>query len=714
MAELQLPGLRPEPLALYLAALGILRLVGEQKDANARGCWRNDVFVLDTELDGDALVEFLIRDYAPTPVVGPWNGGSGFHPGDNTKGLDAILGSTSPRFAAYQRVIAEVRAVLRALEITKKPDKKDKGELIARIRAELSDEALGWIDAALVLTSDGTERFPPLLGTGGNDGRLEFSNNFMQRLAELLLGKQKPDHRLVRGLLFDEPTPGLQSAAVGQFFPVQAGGPNATVGFDAGSLINPWSYVLMIEGALVPSGAATRRLESTRAGTLSFPFTVRSALAGYASAASETTRDEMWMPLWSAPAGLAEVRQLFAEGRAKVATRGGVQRDAVDGLDFARAIGSLGISRGVESFARFGFQQRNGLSFFAVPLGRWTVRHSAGADLLAQIDPWLMRLRWAANSDRASGSLVGATRRLEGAIMDMCQRGDSDSHLEVLVALGKIESLLGRSKERLLDPVPALRKQWLDRLDDGPGNAELRLAASLASAGIRRRLGPVQWEGNERWKWTAQGDKTATWMDGADLVSNLIALVRRWEVEGRQQVVRLHDQDAAACGIVEFDSMPPGPRRPASLADISRFIDGLVDLRRIEELTRGLSLIDWRRVGFAAPLPGHPAIPQTSHALLRLARELDIPGTQVPLPVTPGLLANAASGHIEVATQAAIRRLRGVGYVFSASMVSDEPERARRSVAALAFPIATSSLDELTHILFPQHQNLDHSKDRRP
>ncbi len=30
----------------YLKALGILRLVGEQKDPNARGWWENDVFWL--------------------------------------------------------------------------------------------------------------------------------------------------------------------------------------------------------------------------------------------------------------------------------------------------------------------------------------------------------------------------------------------------------------------------------------------------------------------------------------------------------------------------------------------------------------------------------------------------------------------------------------------------------------------------------------------
>ena len=38
-----LPGCTPEPLMAYLKALGILRLVREQKDSNARCWWENDI-----------------------------------------------------------------------------------------------------------------------------------------------------------------------------------------------------------------------------------------------------------------------------------------------------------------------------------------------------------------------------------------------------------------------------------------------------------------------------------------------------------------------------------------------------------------------------------------------------------------------------------------------------------------------------------------------
>ena len=75
---LQLPGCTPEPLMNYLKALGVLRIVSEQADPTARGCWRNGVFELHSKLDRDGLIQFFLRDYEPTPVVVPWSGNDFF------------------------------------------------------------------------------------------------------------------------------------------------------------------------------------------------------------------------------------------------------------------------------------------------------------------------------------------------------------------------------------------------------------------------------------------------------------------------------------------------------------------------------------------------------------------------------------------------------------------------------------------------------------
>ena len=79
MPEIVLNGCRSEPLMSYLKALGVLRLVAEQKDADARGFWRAGTFLLSTTLTGQELIGFLLEEHAPTPILAPWNGGCGLY-----------------------------------------------------------------------------------------------------------------------------------------------------------------------------------------------------------------------------------------------------------------------------------------------------------------------------------------------------------------------------------------------------------------------------------------------------------------------------------------------------------------------------------------------------------------------------------------------------------------------------------------------------------
>jgi CRISPR-associated protein Csx17 len=255
MPSIALTGCAPIPIAHYLKALGTLRLVAEQVDANVKALWRDDQLELQTDLTGDALVAFLAREYRPSPVLAPWNGGSGFYPKDNDQALVAIEGSEIERFAPYRRGIAAARGELQTMGLNAKPDGEAKALLLQRCRNSFPEDSLGWLDAVLVLGQDGA-RFPPLLGTGGNDGRLEFTNNFMQRITEVMdaaTGQPTPESkRWLLAALFGETAPGLATKApIGQFFPGAAGGANATSGFDAPSAVNPWDFILMIEGALL-------------------------------------------------------------------------------------------------------------------------------------------------------------------------------------------------------------------------------------------------------------------------------------------------------------------------------------------------------------------------------------------------------------------------------------------------------------------------------
>jgi CRISPR-associated protein Csx17 len=74
-----LPGLRAEPLASYLAGLGLIRVPGEQADEGATAAWTPDRLAITTMVP--SLPLWLADEYKPTPVLSPWNGGSGWRYG---------------------------------------------------------------------------------------------------------------------------------------------------------------------------------------------------------------------------------------------------------------------------------------------------------------------------------------------------------------------------------------------------------------------------------------------------------------------------------------------------------------------------------------------------------------------------------------------------------------------------------------------------------
>ena len=84
--SMTLDGCAPTPLASYLKALGVLRLIssdanhvdGQAADPKARGWWEGERFHIRTTLDRAALCRFFLDEYAPSPIIAPWNGRAGF------------------------------------------------------------------------------------------------------------------------------------------------------------------------------------------------------------------------------------------------------------------------------------------------------------------------------------------------------------------------------------------------------------------------------------------------------------------------------------------------------------------------------------------------------------------------------------------------------------------------------------------------------------
>ena len=696
MAEHRLIGCRPAPLASYLKGLAVLRLVGEQADPDARGFWQDDAFVLRSALDEEALLRFFLESYRPTPVVAPWNGGSGFHASVNQMAIEAIGTSESDRFRAYRLVIDTGRRLLDQLGIEGKPTKIEKPILLESCRAAFPDDALPWLDAAFLLTSDGA-RYPPLLGTGGNDGRLDFTNNFMQRLLDIMdpTGAPAPTSReLLRAALLDEPTDDLGPGAIGQFHPAGAGGANAGPGFDGDSRLNPWDFVLMIEGTVVFATAAVRKMEQPAGGALSYPFTVRATGVGYPSAAatdegSGASRGEMWLPAWSRPVGAPEMHALFSEGRVHVSGR-----PARNGVDFARAAATLGVDRGIRAFQRYGFHVRNGLSYLATPLERVLVRDRPNARLLDPLDHWMDTYRRRATAEHAPSSARRALTHLEHAVLDLCRRGGPDRVMAVLLALGRCERTMARSltwasdPKHRLSPVPPLASVWLDRADDG--SAEFRLAASLASllgsrdAGLpplRCHLEPVGTTVRDdtlRVWWDDRAHSDVVWSHG-DLTAFMNAILVRRLLLSQQAGARSYVDRAV---------------QPARLDDVAAFIEGRTDDRRLAALLWGAALIDWP-ASPRSPLPTRSdgPVPPALFGLLKLCHSgRPYAGAEDAVPLTPRLHRLAASGDSVRTSQAAARRLRASGYPPALDLLRESPAAARRAAAAVLFPLTARDL----------------------
>lgn len=692
-----LRGCTPTPLASYLKALAVLRLVAEQAgDPEVTGCWRNDVFVLRTGMRDDELFSFFLEEYEPTPLVAPWNGGSGFFPKDNQDGIRSIEASNCKRFSKYRRVIEAARSAVAANSFKESPKEAQKISFLQSLRNQAPEALLRWIDAAVILP-DNNPRYPPLLGTGGNDGRLDFTNNFMQRLGEVFditTGGPKPEAAgLLSTALLGTPAPVLLDRAIGQFAPGNAGGPNASSGFEGSARINPWDFILMLEGALLFAAAAVRRLESSSDAMLSAPFTVRSRLSTDGAAAGSDDSDargEIWLPLWSGLLTMEEVTALFGEGRATLG-----MRPARDGLDFARAVARLGVDRGIRSFQRFGFLMRSGKAFLATPLARVAVRRNPDADLIDDLErrDWLSQVQRYARDDKAPGSLRAAAARLDAALFALTERADRMTLQQVLRHLGRIEALCAtspRTREAIRQPVPRLSPEWARRADDG--SAEFRIAAALAGLSLRgerdgRRvqltlrphLVPVTFDG-AAWE---EGSSLVCWVPG-EIERNLSAVLHRRRVETQ----RLGSEG-------ELLRSTTGAR----LIDVQRFLEGDTDDRRIAELLAGLVCAD---LG-VAETQRDDAVPLPAYALIKVLfipestlRHLQWLPPDRSLRLPAEIPARLAANDVDAALAIAWRRLRAL----DVKLPSRQPPRAiaidgPRLLAALTIPLTLAETGRL-------------------
>jgi len=568
MHKVSLPGCTATPFGSYLKALGVLRLLSDQADSEARGWWEGETFTIESSLEEEGIAAFFLERYKPTPILAPWNGGSGFYPKENTEdnyGVTAIANSADPRFAGYRKSIAICREIDEVAAGKGADEEERKTAILRHCRNRLPDDAVEWLDAVIGIESDGSLSFAPILGTGGNEGRLEYTNNFMLRVAALLIGPDSrvPARELLENALFGRRTTALQCGATGQFDPGRAGGANQGAGISLDpkkySTTNPWDLVLTLEGSVAWASGIYRRQGPSYRSILCSPFTVNAMKAGYGSASEkDDARAEVWTPLWRGRIRYAELKTLLREGRATLEGRA-----ATTALEFAEAVCSLGVDRGVDRFVRYSLLKRRGDSYVALPTGTFAAGYRSDADRIRHFRTFFEDF----SQSKLPRGAEDLRRGVDTAIFQVLLIGGAARIRELMQALGRmVRRAITTSDTRL----PRLRlnaAEWLNAC--GFEVPEVRIAAALASIYTR--------EAGSMADNLLRGGPGFAWV-GPELPDRLTAVLER----------RLQMNNA-----IDGGSNPLFGRCVIHPADATSFIEGSVDDSAIEDLLFAFSALDW-------------------------------------------------------------------------------------------------------------------------
>ena len=713
-----LDGCAPAPLAHYLKALGILRLVAAQADSDARGWWEGDRFRLATKLTREELERFFLRDYRPTPIFNPWGARSGFYTVPSEKSaresLSQIECSSSPRLKPFRTAIKTVRSVITNTTTEGKPSDKEKDRLILALRSNTRGASSLWLDTVVALIGAGDDLSlaqPPIFGTGGSEGSGGYPSAYMAAIVESVV-KANWNHAVPCTLFGGAIPKCCWDQSMGQFAP--------------GSVSTPWDMLLAFEGACVLRSSVGGRQATGSQRWMSSPFYVAPRSSGYISGSrlderflnkgrEYPGRGEQWLPIWAKPSRHFEVQQIFLQGRA--ATKAG---RATDGWSMARAVTGFGVSRGVPEFIRYGYQQRNNqATHFAIPLGRFCTPDAEPAtsttpSCLDDLDGWLRTLHRRAHpaddqkAKRIPGRLITAYRRLMNALFSVVsEKATVQQYQDVLLCLGDLEATMRQGTGFAAQPVPRLSPDWVSASDDGTLEFRLALAFALQSCAyrvsgrrvqdpVRRHWLPLEpkrpqvpMDPERRLRFATTGTNESARLDthpevvmhGRRGLDDAIAVVERRLVEASQREGRHLPLKAA-------------PRAAAGIADLAAFLSGHVDLDRALALARALMALDrraWAEQYIPIESPQTTNWPDDAWLAIRLCA-LPWPlkthsGFELDIGTDPALVRRLAAGDAASAVTIALRRLGAAGVRCTVRTGTASPGTARLWATALAFPI---------------------------
>lgn len=465
---------------------------------------------------------------------------------------------------------------------------------------------------------------------------------------------------------------------------------------------------------------------------MSSPFYVAPRSAGYASGSrldekflnkgrEYPGRGEQWLPMWGNPSSFVEVQQLFSQGRAT--TRAA---HAADAWTMARAVASLGVSRGVSKFLRYGYQQRNNqATHFAIPMGSFGVAHveTETSSCLGDLDHWLPSLRRMAHpgndqeAKRIPARLILAYRRLMDALFSVINVNSQVTHhhwMNILLRLGDMEAVLRRGSDFRAQPVPRLRPGWVAASDDGTAEFRLAVAFALQSGSlgttttnatpndsIRRHWLPLDRKQHGQFATTGTGEtqrlnvSTEVVMHGRRGLDDAVALVHRRLIEAARRGDRHLPLTAA-------------PWAAVGIADLNALLSGAVDLDRTLVLARPLMALD--RKAWAEEHPhvesahslGWPEDAWLAIRLCALPWPLKTPtGFELDIGADPSIIGRLSAGDAASAVRSALGRLSGAGVRCTVRATTVSALTARLWAGALAFPIAQKTARQFLYRLDP-------------
>lgn len=691
---LALPGLSPDSLGNYLASLGLLRVLS-RKWSSTRIAWRDEVLQV---VGGPVTLDELLDDLLRVAVT------------------QAEMDSSKREWTQYDKPWSDAQ---------KKGTKAKSGAQLALWQAGAPESHLELFAAHAV--PHARVSFNPVLGSGGNAGRRDFSAGWKQAVDALAAtpkagrgrGKKKAVgsgdtasaldalRSELSAFLLGQPLNWLlENLAAGSWFS------EATKLYNSGQSparegqVSPWAMVLACEGLPFLAGGASRRLGVRGRAVGAFPF-VTQPVAPEAAGEAGRILGEIWTPIWARPMTLAETTTLFSRGRAELRGRGVVTPAA-----FATAIRERGLDAGVSELRRFTLGRTTSANTFEPRLeARFSLYSGSdatgtAASRVLECVTALIEQRGFPR-DRKMGQrwrYEGLRGPIESALLEVAAE---PTRTEAAIAmLDAITSALDRiDRNRSFrearvrwEPLPL---EWLPSLftSEQPGT-EARLALSLVSAfaGAQPfatyRFG-VEWKCGPTYAHYTHAERhPARWVWGPGELTRVLGAVFS------RRLLDQVDVGNAGHGLAPL---------PAATSHVRQWLAGDVDERLFSAWLSRLALFDWRMVPqeVRALIHGEVQAPRVDGelALLGLMQPLVDQRPLVVRNLSPNdlltdetgartseaarsLVTLIRSGNLDAATRVASSRYAMAGARLASFDVPWSAHDPDRLVAALLFTIS--------------------------